>query len=214
MSTNSDWVEVLVFAAVAGFVSWRLISVLGRRTGHEPTAQPDGEGTLFAPPTPVAVPSARTTPSVPQRQEPLSLPVHWSPDLKKSVTALAEADPSFAPDSFLSNARSAYGLILSSFWSGDTSALKALVADEVLTTFARSIEMRDGSKITGQRLVDIISAEIIDAGVNNAMAEVVVRFEARIEDHNETHITTDIWTFSRHVRSDDPSWLLIATDNT
>jgi predicted lipid-binding transport protein (Tim44 family) len=57
------------------------------------------------------------------------------------------------------------------------------------------------------------------------MAEVTVRFDAEIVavsrdaegrvisgDQNSSVETHDIWTFSRHTTSSDPSWLLVATD--
>ena len=62
-------------------------------------------------------------------------------------------------------------------------------------------------------------------GEARAMAEVTMRFDAEIVsatrdaegrviagDPNRSVETHDIWTFSRHVKSPDPAWLLIATD--
>jgi predicted lipid-binding transport protein (Tim44 family) len=207
---TGDWIEVLIFAGVAAFVAWRLISVLGTRTGHEPTAQPDGE--LFGGPSPVVVPKAGPAlASMPAA--PLILPDHWSQELKAKVAAVAAADSGFNPDSFLTGARIAYGLVLNSFWSGDKAVLKPLLADDVLADFVRAIDVRQGRADLGKRLVSIDSAEVIDAELEGAMAEVTVRFEARIEDAEGTKVERDIWSFSRHLRSDDPSWLLIATDN-
>jgi predicted lipid-binding transport protein (Tim44 family) len=207
---TGDWIEVLIFAGVAAFVAWRLISVLGTRTGHEPTAQPDGE--LFGGPAPLVVPKAgRAQTAMPA--VPLILPDHWSEELKVKVAAVAAADSSFNPEAFLNGAKMAYGLVLSSFWSGDKAALKPLLADDVLGDFTRAIDARQGRAELGKRLINIDSAEMVDAELEGAMAEVTVRFEARIEDADGTKVERDVWSFSRHLRSDDPSWLLIATDN-
>ncbi len=207
---GSDWIEVLIFAAVAAFVAWRLISVLGTRTGHEPKAQPDGDA--FGRTPPVVVPKAGAQ-AAPVQRAPVVMPTHWSDDLKAGVAALAEADVSFSPDSFLTGARLAYGQVLGGFWSGDKAALKLLLADDVLADFSRAIDAREGAKELGNRLVSIDTAEIIEAGLEGTMAEVTVRFEARIENAQGTQVERDVWTFSRHIRSDDPTWLLIATDN-
>ena len=60
----------------------------------------------------------------------------------------------------------------------------------------------------------LASAAIIDAEMVGHMAEVTVRFTARISTSGtETAPTADVWTFSRHVGSHDPNWLLIATDD-
>jgi predicted lipid-binding transport protein (Tim44 family) len=206
---SSDWIEVLIFAGVAAFVAWRLISVLGTRTGHEPTAQPERDP--FTPPAPVSVPKAAPAPAAPRVLAPL--PDHWPEALKTGMAAIAEADPAFTPEAFLKGARVAYGLILGGFWSGDKAALKPLLADDVFADFARAIEAREGNKSLGNRLVSIDVADIVAAELEGTMAEITVRFEARVEDASGSHVERDMWSFSRHLRSDDPSWLLIATDS-
>jgi predicted lipid-binding transport protein (Tim44 family) len=207
---SSDWIEVLVFAGVAAFVAWRLISVLGTRTGHEPTAQTERDP--FGPSAPVVLPKA-ATPAPAARPGPVVLPDHWSDSLKAKVGAVAAADPSFNPETFLKGARVAYGLVLNAFWSGDKDALKPLLADTVLDDFSRAIDARGGAKELGNRLVSIDAAEIVEAELDGAMAEVTVRFDARLEDASGTRVERDVWSFSRHVTSPDPSWLLVATDN-
>jgi predicted lipid-binding transport protein (Tim44 family) len=207
---TGEWIEVLIFAGVAAFVAWRLISVLGSRTGHEPSAQTDGE--LFGNTSTVVAPRSAHA-STATAAAPLVLPDHWSDDLKAKVAAVALADGSFSPESFLAGARIAYGLVLGSFWAGDKTTLKPLLADDVLADFVRAINAREGKVDLGKRLINIDSAEVIDAELEGAMAEVTVRFEARIEDADGTKIERDIWSFSRHLRSGDPAWLLIATDN-
>jgi predicted lipid-binding transport protein (Tim44 family) len=207
---TNDWIEVLIFAGVAAFVAWRLISVLGTRTGHEPTAQPDGE--LFGGPAQVVVPKSGHS-LTPVPTEPLILPEHWPQALKTKVAAVAVADSGFNPDVFLGGAKMAYGLVLNSFWSGDKAGLKPLLADDVLADFVRAIDARQGQAELGKRLVSIDSAELIDAELEGAMVEVTVHFVARIEDGEGTKVERDVWSFSRHLRSDDPSWLLIATNS-
>ncbi len=207
---TGDWIEVLIFAGVAAFVAWRLISVLGTRTGHEPTAQPDGD--LFSGPSPMIVPkSGHASASI--VTAPLTLPDHWSDALKAKIGAVALEDTHFNPEMFLAGARIAYGLVLGSFWSGDKAALKPLLADDVLDNFVRAIDGRETKIDLGKRLISIDTAEIVDAELEGAMAEITVRFEARIEDTDGTKVERDIWSFSRHLRSSDPTWLLIATDN-
>ncbi len=75
------------------------------------------------------------------------------------------------------------------------------------------------------RLIAIERAQISEASVEGKVARVTVRFDADIaaitrdQDGNvvagsmsdavETH---DIWTFARNLRSDDPNWKLVETD--
>jgi predicted lipid-binding transport protein (Tim44 family) len=45
------------------------------------------------------------------------------------------------------------------------------------------------------------------------MAEVTVRFNARVTIAGVPTTTVDVWSFSRHIGSREPAWLLIATDD-
>ena len=41
MSGDGMWIEIILLAMLAGFIALRLVSVLGRRTGHEkPVGEP------------------------------------------------------------------------------------------------------------------------------------------------------------------------------
>ena len=43
-----QFIDIIILAMVAGFIVLRLRSVLGRRTGHEPTRDPPSRGGLCA----------------------------------------------------------------------------------------------------------------------------------------------------------------------
>jgi predicted lipid-binding transport protein (Tim44 family) len=127
---------------------------------------------------------------------------------------------------FLEGARSAYRMILEAFWSEDTEALKKLTGSETYEAFAGAIEDRRaaGQKLDN-RLVSIENAVIEQAVLSGRTASITVRFEADIAavtrdaDGNviagslsDAVPTQDVWTFAREVRSSDPNWLLVETD--
>jgi predicted lipid-binding transport protein (Tim44 family) len=207
MSEGSNWVEIVLLAMLAAFIGLRLVSVLGKRTGHEPVVsdkfRPGAAELNPAAPRPIdAAPRA-----------PIKLPEGTSSDLAPALTALAEADPGFDPQRFVGAASSAYRMILEAFWSGSTSAMDGLVSDEVQENFAGAIEAREGARLSN-RIVGIDAATITGAEIVGQMAEVTVRFVSRIAtpDEEAPAETADIWTFSRHLTSSYPAWLLIATD--
>jgi predicted lipid-binding transport protein (Tim44 family) len=118
-------------------------------------------------------------------------------------------------------------MILEAFWRGDVDDLAELVSDEVLDGFRHAIEERQARGETLEnRLLEVDSVRIVEARMNGSMAEVTVQFDAEIlavtrgSDGTvvsgspsagvETH---DVWTFSRHVTSPDPAWLLVGTDS-
>ena len=212
-------VEIVVLALIAFFVGLRLVSVLGRRTGHEqPIARPVER---VAVPTPVSGPVA--TP----RADPVNpLDEALEPRAIDGIRAIVAADPGFDLGRFIEGAKSAYKMTLEAFWEGDEEELARLADDEVRSAFSHAIAAR---KAAGHRfenrLVAIDRAVVEAARLEGQMAYVTVRFDADIaavtrdaednvvagstSDAVETH---DVWTFSRHVRADDPNWILVETD--
>lgn len=210
-------VEIVLLAMVALFVGLRLYAVLGQRTGHEqqpvspqqPTAKPEA-AVPVSDPQPVAEPSGVT--------------------LDKSTTAalrsLIAADPSFDTARFLDGAQAAYRMILEAFWKGDRETLAELVGDDVRTAFEDAIAEREtaGHRLDN-RLIAVERAAIESAKVESRAATVEVRFDAYVAaitrnaegevvagsltDAVSTH---DLWTFRRDLKSDDPNWLLVETD--
>lgn len=218
---ESSWlIEIVFLAMLAGFIALRLYHVLGRRTGSE---QPAGDK---LPRTAPEVSPIATGPRDVSQPATFTMPADTDASLRGPLQAIAGVDRGFDPARFLTGAQAAYRMILEAFWRGDTAALDGLVADDVAINFKRAIAERDeqGLKIDN-RLIQLDAARIVDARMNGTMAEVTVRFDADLiavtrdksgaitsgSDTNavETH---DVWTFSRHTSSNDPNWLLVATD--
>lgn len=210
MAEGGTWIEIVLLAMLAGFIGLRLVSVLGRRTGHErPIGEPfrPGQAEVSAPAGTVVDAPARTS---------LDIPADTPAEARPALQAIAAADPRFDPARFLGGARAAYKMILEAFWAGDAAAMDGLVSDEVLLQFKRAIAARaEAGTVFANRLAGIDGAAITGARMVGQMAEVTVRFDARIAggDAAEPSVTQDVWTFSRHVGSVDPNWLLIATDD-
>lgn len=220
MSDSGSWIEIVLLAMLAGFIGLRLVSVLGRRTGSEkPAVEPfrPGKPELRSPAGPPADAPARPA---------LELAADTPADLRDGLQKVAAADAGFDPQRFASGAQAAYKMILEAFWAGDLDAVRPFVSDEVLAQFRSAVEARRAAGLTLEnRLVRIDRSEIVGAHMHGQMAEVAVRFEAEIaavtrdKDGNvvagsttDAAVTHDVWEFSRHVGSQDPNWLLVATD--
>jgi predicted lipid-binding transport protein (Tim44 family) len=212
-------VEIIVLALIALFVGLRLFSVLGRRTGHEqPIARPvDG---VAAPPPPAApVGLSRADPVNP-------LDEALDPGAIDGIRAIVAADPRFDLGRFIDGAKAAYTMTLEAFWEGDEEELSRLADDEVKDAFSHAIAERKASGHRFEnRLVGIDRAVVEAARLEGQMAHVTVRFDADISavtrDKDDNVVagstsdavqTHDVWTFSRHVRADDPNWILVETD--
>ena len=214
--------EIIILACAAIFLGLRLYSVLGRRTGHE---------------QPVAKPVAKPTEPMIQRNSVESL-VDRKPEAAGTIAAMVDphaldgiraivsADPQFDVAGFLDGARSVYRMVLEAFWRGDETDLRRLTDDEVFEAFSYSITARAQSGETLEnRLVSIERSSIDSAILTGQMATITVRFDADIaavtRDADRVVVagsmtdavqTRDLWTFSRLLRSDDPNWILVETD--
>jgi predicted lipid-binding transport protein (Tim44 family) len=225
MGDGFQIVEIVFLAMLAGFIALRLVNVLGRRTGNEP--EPGLGADPFKAPEPSEAPRSPRADLPPRPARDIQLPAGASESVRPGLQAIAAADPSFEPTAFVRGAKAAYGMVLEAFWAGDEAALRPLVSDDVLALFGRAIAQRKADGLTLEnRLGDIHGVAITAAQLEGALAEVTVRFDAKLtavtRDANgaivqgaadqvvETH---DVWTFSRHVKSDQPNWLLIATDD-
>jgi predicted lipid-binding transport protein (Tim44 family) len=178
---DSQTLGLLIAAMVAGVICFRLYTVLGRRTGHEPPPQ-------------AAVPAPRPA-ALPQR------------DIAPSSNGLLDiqlADRSFDTPKFLTGASEAYARIVTAFASGDRAVLRPLLSPDVFTAFDAGITARTAPAAAFVKLQD---ARIVGAALHGRHAEITVAFTAEFA----SGALTDVWTFERNLDSADPNWLLVAT---
>jgi predicted lipid-binding transport protein (Tim44 family) len=216
MSDSFQYLDILLFAAIAGFLIVRLWSVLGRRTGHERPRD-----TVLPPRAPLD-----------SRPAPASDPVAALPPRSVVVPAdadglarLKSADRSFDERAFLNGARAAFEIIVNAFAKGDTAALQPLLSESVYKSFADAIEERLAQRETLQtNLISIKSVGIAGAELEGETAFVTVKFvsdqtnvtrasDGSIVDGSPDQVIekTDLWTFARTIRSRDPNWTLVAS---
>ena len=211
---------IVILALVALFIGLRLYSVLGERTGHE--QQP-----ILKPADPEAVVGQQVNrPSVVQPSSTDAGDLAYLPTAGPGVRALLAADPTFDVARFLEGGKSAYRMVLESYWKGDAAGLRPFVDYHVYETFSSAIEQREkDGLVLDNRLVQVEQALITAASADHDVAVVTVRFEADIAAvtrNKEGEVvagslsdavqTRDLWTFRRQIGSRDPNWLLIETD--
>lgn len=236
-SNNVEVLEILVLAVLAGFIIFKLWSVLGRRTGHEPTSGSDttyyrsgnpentasstsGNGSDNVVPLPGAGRPPEDTDEVD-----LGKYASEGSDLSEGLVAIQLADRSFNPEVFLSGAKSAYEMIVTAFADGDRKTLRQLIDKDVFEAFDESLKERQerGETIEFQ-FVGMNSAKMTEAELVDKVAQITVKFvsevisatknaDGAIIDGDPTAIrqVTDAWTFQRDTRNSDPNWVLVET---
>ncbi|HWD26720.1 MAG TPA: Tim44/TimA family putative adaptor protein [Rhizomicrobium sp.] len=219
---NAQYLEILFLAVVAAGILFRLYTVLGRRTGHEPPPEPfrlsSGEPQTApkeTPPKDALLPPQGGGGELPPPSDPAA----------RGLLDIKLADRMFETDHFLAGAKSAYETIVTAFARGDRAALKPLLSTEVFAAFEQVIAARE---VKGQHVeftfVGFKDVKIVHAALKNRAAEVTVAIGAQfisatldaggavIEgDTKSVRDVTDVWTFCRDTKARDPNWLLVAT---
>ena len=227
MDGGIQFLDIILFALIAAFLILRLRSVLGRRDGHEspsrdpfraPSRREAGDDKV------IRLPDVGDGPAD-TRAEPGRVAADADSPLETGLAQIRAADPSFDPQEFLSGARIAFEMVLTSFAAGDVSSLKPLLSPEVFGNFQQSIREREEAGETMQNtLVGFASVDLLEAYLAGRTAHVTLKFVSEqiivtrnengdlLEgDADEVTTVTDIWTFARDTRTRDPNWTLVAT---
>ena len=184
--------DIIVFAAIAVFLIYRLRSVLGKRSGYESTQT--------------------------QQKTPNNKPKH----LKKEIPPLKEGEEKlskiyeqledFDHRSFIDGAKKAFEVILTAYNQGDKKTLKPLVSKDVFGTFENAITQKSNNPKS--QFFSLIVDGIEDAKIENDNIKISVKFtsEQLVNDDENTIIKKqDVWTFEKHKESKGPIWTLVAT---
>lgn len=222
---NFQFFDVILFGLLAGFIAFRLYSVLGRRTGQERTRDdelrlPDG-----ASPNPKP-PAKDNVVTLPERSSSAGAGVAQAP-LQRALMDIKLADRGFDTDRFVSGARAAYEMVVTAFARGERDTLRPLLSDDVFHTFERAIKAREAKKERVEfTFLALKSARIHSAELKGQHAEISVTFDSEVMlagydpsgvliegDSKTPHQVTEVWTFARDLRSNDPNWTLVSTDS-
>jgi predicted lipid-binding transport protein (Tim44 family) len=196
-------IEVLILAAVALFVLWRLYVALGRGGDERPMQRPA--------PAPEQRERTSEAPAPSPRRNDMERPIFTGP-AAAGLEDIYNADRSFTSEDFLRGAKAAYSMIVAAYARGDRAALRPLLDDDVYEAWDAAITAREASGERPFELLRIKRAEIERAELDSGIARVWVRYEAELGDGEITRTAKEIWTYKREVASTDPNWLLDDVD--
>jgi predicted lipid-binding transport protein (Tim44 family) len=237
----SDFLDIptLIAIGVIIVVFLRMRSVLGSRTGNERPPVPRvrqrasernndarAEDAVIAPRAPV---DGFEDENDERRSRKLEAEIEQlsgnDKDVAEGLAAIAAADPSFMPKSFLEGAKAAYEMVVTAFAAGDRRTLKSLLDKDVYDGFEQAIAERESAGQTVDlTFVGLPGIEISGVEFDRKTAQITMRFKAEIVsatldadgklvEGNADQVVTikDEWTFARVVKSRDPNWKLVAT---
>lgn len=237
MSDSLHFVDIIIWAMIAGFIFLRLRSVLGRHTGDEQPPQgrnsrnygqqsgkrpagsgedsqdgQDGRDADFA--------------NAGAAEDGGIGPFHGlAPQVRQGLESIWRRDKSFDLETFMDGAKKAYEVILEGFWAGSRDDIQPFISEDIFDQFSSAINAREEEGLTVEnKLVETTELSIDEARLEGDIAEITLRFISDIisitrnrdgdlveGDMSDAVKVTDIWTFAKSTRSQDPNWTLIAT---
>ena len=186
--------DIIIFAAIAVFIIYRLRSVLGKRTGFQ--KKPADQQFIKKQPT--------------QQQEENKTP--QLKDNEQKLGVIYKKIPTFEHKLFLEGAKKAFEIIITAFNKGDKTTLKNLVSKDVYQAFENAIN--EGSNNPNSQFYSLVIDGIDDAKVENGKITIGVNFisEQILSDNEENIVKNkDTWVFEKPENSNGPAWTLIST---
>ena len=193
MNDNFGYIDIILLAIVAGIIILRLRNVLGK--GAEDSVSRVKKPTIVDAKFQEA-PSSRVNENVNLRE--------------------------FKEEVFLKGAQVAYEMIVNAFASADKKTLKDLTSPEIYKSFVAVLDDRKNKKPLNQfTFIGIKKAKIENVNKKDSFYIVKTRFVSEIiscvKDSNnnvvegspeEIQTVNDVWSFSKDLNSDDPTWHL------
>ncbi|WP_171097384.1 MULTISPECIES: Tim44/TimA family putative adaptor protein [unclassified Ruegeria] len=217
---NEPMIQLLVLAGIAVFLILRLKSVLGTREGFEKPPvqqQPDAN-------------TARRDFEVIEGGPDHDITDHVDEDSEQAQTfaAMKRIEPSFSVSEFVQGARGAYEMIVMGFEKGNLDEIQPFLSEEVFDTFVSVVASREDQGLTIEaEFIGVRETSVADVTFDKEtnQAEITMRFVGELTsvvrdrggdiiegNPNTVKRQKDSWTFARVMGSDDPNWLLVATD--
>ena len=220
-------IDLFAYAAVAAILFVMLFRVLGTR---QDTDQPTRANPFVETPADIAKrQEVRVQATEVQASSPFPGPAaNASSDVQQALFQMALIDKNFDAGQFVSNAKEAYRIVVESFARGDRDTLRDLLAPVVYRSFEDALTERDRSGETLDiEIRSIGKADIIAASVDQDQnARVTLRFtseQVRVTRGRDGAVTDgdearpdemiDDWTFARRLRTADPRWLVVETED-
>ena len=194
MNDNFGYIDIVLLAIVAGIIVLRLRNVLGK--GAE-------DGAIRA-------------------KKSLVVDAQFE-DVKNTAAEENINLKEFTEETFLKGAQAAYEMIVNAFASADRKTLKDLTSSGDYKSFVSVLDERKNKKYVNQfTFIGIKKAKIENIDKKDSFYTVKIRFVSEIisciKDANnkviegspeEIQTVNDVWSFSRDLNSDDPTWYLI-----
>ena len=184
--------DIIIFAAVAVFLIYRLRGVLGKRTGFQKDVSP-----------------AKTPPKA---QDEIKTEIPPLSEKEQKLSLVYENDNDFNHKSFLEGAKNAFEMIITAYNQGDKQTLKPLVSKNVYSAFENAIDEKNNDP--SYQFYSLVVDGVENVEITNSLIKITIRFiseQFKNEDENSIIKKHDIWTFEKKLNNKSPLWILSST---
>ena len=187
-----QYFDIIIFAAIAAFIIYRLKNVLGKRSGFQKDSVDFNKKENI---------NNNVTNEIPSLLE-----------NEKKLENVYKRVPDFDHKAFLEGAKKAFEIIITAFHNGDKKTLKDLVSKDVYSAFETAINENNNNKEA--QFYSLIIDSIEDANVKNGVISISINFiSEQMLNNDEGSIVKnkDTWTFEKKVDTSSPKWTLTST---
>ena len=186
--------DIILFAAIAGFIIYRLRSVLGKRTGFQ--KKPTDHQPKYK--------------ELKEEEQNQKIPSLLDNQLK--LETVYKNVSNFDHKQFLDGAKKAFEIIITAFNNGDKKTLKNLVSQDVYNAFEKAID--ENTNNPSAQFYSLIIDSVENAKVENNTISISLNFiSEQMLNNDEGKIVKnkDTWTFEKPTNSSSPIWILTQT---
>ena len=219
-------VQIIVLAAVAIFLFWRLRSVLGSREGFEKNSIKSDDTSKN---TEKNVSNSNIVELKPNEvDEEIADYVELDSPQFNALSLMKKSENGWLVNHFVSGAKLAYEEILMAFEKGDLATIEKMTSKDVCRSFKTAIDQRADKGLTVEaEFGGVRDLRIKDVDFNEKTLEASIKIVFKCElsfvvkDELGTIVEgspdkikkqRDIWTFARKMNAELPNWYLVKTE--
>jgi predicted lipid-binding transport protein (Tim44 family) len=207
----------LILVAICAYVFYQLFNVLGQKPpSGAPRARPN--------PIDVAMTQAEKKPDIRQTSsKKRAQETAYEARHPQATELLKRIDPDLSPLSFLQASAGAFEMITRAYCAGDREILERLVEANLFKSFNKSIKRREElghQEVLDELIIQKIAFEkalvksgtaLISVRIVSQQKRDVLNAQGHYVDVEQVDADTpviDVWTFTRPLESEDPTWVL------
>ncbi len=208
--------EMIILAAIAAFIVYRLYVTLGEKTGFDGDNQSQNNVVDFNRKATIEPRESTVT-----AEDIEDIPAEFA----SSVKDIQKYDKSFRFSDFVENATYAFEVIIEAYANGDKATLKDLTSRDVYKAFDEALKsLAAAGQSFENTLIRVEDVSVKDIELDRSVARITIQFvteqvplikdkDGEIVDGNPNQIdqVVDYWTFERNLRHSNPQWTLVST---